>query len=70
MKYFSAGLTKDGLYAEYKKLAKRYHPDVCREENATEIMQEINAEYDSYGIVYDTNGIRIGQMKLCHFSSV
>ena len=33
--------------AKYKTLAKKYHPDVSKEENADKIMKEINAEYDA-----------------------
>ena len=35
------------LSAKYKTLAKKYHPDVSKEENADKIMKEINAEYDA-----------------------
>ena len=43
--YFK-GQTIEELKKEYKTLCKQYHPDICTLENATEIMQEINAEYD------------------------
>ena len=46
MSYFKPGLTKKELTEEYRRLAKLYHPDVCKDVNATEIMAEINAEYD------------------------
>ena len=46
--YFKAGLSKDELTLEYRRLAKQYHPDVCKEPNANEIMQKINIEYDNY----------------------
>lgn len=35
------------LTAEYRKLAKQYHPDVCKEEFATEIFADIAQEYNS-----------------------
>lgn len=35
------------LSTKYKTLAKKYHPDVSKEENADKIMKEINAEYDA-----------------------
>ena len=43
--YFK-GQTIEELKKEYKTLCKKYHPDICKQENATEIMQEINSEYD------------------------
>ena len=43
--YFK-GQTIEELKKEYKTLCKQYHPDICKQENATEIMQEINAEYE------------------------
>ena len=43
--YFK-GQTIEELKKEYKTLCKKYHPDICKQENATEIMQEINAEYE------------------------
>lgn len=48
MKYFKSGLSKDELLAEYRVLVKKYHPDICKLQNATEVMQEINEEYDNY----------------------
>ena len=48
MGYFKTGLTRDQLTAEYRRLAKQYHPDICKDANATEIMTAINAEYDRY----------------------
>lgn len=48
MKYFIDGLTKEELKKEYKTLAKKYHPDICKEAGATAIMAEINKEYDEY----------------------
>ena len=43
--YFK-GQTIEELKKEYKTLCKKYHPDICKQENATEIMQEINSEYE------------------------
>ena len=34
------------LKAEYKALAKKYHPDVCRHPDSNSAMQQIIAEYD------------------------
>lgn len=48
MKYFKPGLTKEELKKEYKLLARKYHPDVCKDKDATKIMQEINDEFDKY----------------------
>lgn len=46
MKHFQNIKTLEELKSAYKKLAFKYHPDICHEPNATEIMQEINNEYD------------------------
>lgn len=46
MKYFKDCKTLEDLKKEYKKLAMKFHPDICKDENATEIMQAINNEYD------------------------
>ncbi len=32
------------LNAEYRKLAKQYHPDLCKQNDAKEIFQEITNE--------------------------
>ncbi len=44
MKWFEGCETMDELKAEYKRLAKRWHPDL--EGGNLEAMQQINAEYD------------------------
>jgi len=56
--------TTDDIKKAYKELAKKYHPDVSKEENATEKFKEINEaysvlsdsekkqNYDSYGEAY------------------
>jgi molecular chaperone DnaJ len=36
------GASKDEIKKAYKKLAKKYHPDVSKEENSTEKFKEIN----------------------------
>ena len=43
MKYFANIKTLDELKAQYRRLAMQYHPD---REGSTEIMQQINAEYE------------------------
>jgi hypothetical protein len=48
MQYFRDGLDNEELRKEYKKLAKKYHPDICKDPNATEIMKEINHQFDEY----------------------
>lgn len=50
MKWFKSGLTKEELNKEYKRLAKQYHPDMAAQsgKDTTEIMKEINSEYDDY----------------------
>lgn len=56
MKYFKEGLTSEELKHEYKKLAKKYHPDL-NSEDTTEIMKAINQEYDTYFTVIRYNEI-------------
>lgn len=55
MKYFIDGLTKEQLKREYKALAKKYHPDICKDKNANSIMAAINEEYDSYFAILTPN---------------
>lgn len=38
--------TKDEIKTAYKNLAKKYHPDICKEKNAVEMMKKINNAYD------------------------
>lgn len=46
MKYFKDCKTLEDLKKEYKKLMIKYHPDLNKDANATNITQEINNEYD------------------------
>lgn len=46
MKYFVNVKTLEELKKEYRKLAKKYHPDLNKDKDTTEIMQEINREYE------------------------
>ena len=46
--FFQYGLTKEELTKAYRQLAKQYHPDVCGDPRANEIMAQINEEYDNY----------------------
>ncbi len=39
--------TVDDIKKAYRKLARKYHPDVSKESNAEEMMQRINIAYDS-----------------------
>lgn len=49
MKWFKPGLTQDELKKAYRDLAKKYHPDVNRDNpDAVKNMQEINEEFDVY----------------------
>ena len=48
MKWFKDGLSKEELKKEYKLLARKYHPDISKDPDATKIMQEINDEFDKY----------------------
>lgn len=58
MKYFTNVQTLEELKKEYKKLAKKYHPDL-NGGTTVKIMQEINAEYD----------ILFNKVKDCHINS-
>lgn len=42
--------TKDEIKAAYRTLAKKYHPDVNKSANATEMFQEIS---EAYEVLYD-----------------
>ena len=46
MKYFKNCKTLEELKKEYKRLMIKYHPDLNKDENATNIAQAINNEYD------------------------
>lgn len=49
--YEELGVTRDATAEQikkaYRKLARKYHPDVSKEENAEEKMQTINVAYDT-----------------------
>lgn len=59
MAYFRQGLTKEELTTEYRRLAKQYHPDICKDANATEIMTAINEEYDQYFITIQKTSVGV-----------
>ncbi len=46
MNWFDDCFNIGDLNTKYKNLVKKYHPDVSKEENALEIMKEINNQYD------------------------
>lgn len=46
MTFFENVTTLDELKAQYKKLIKKYHPDLNRDTDTTETMKAVNAEYD------------------------
>ncbi len=52
--YAALGLTKFASKSEikgkFRELAKKWHPDICKEPNATQMMQEIT---EAYLILYD-----------------
>lgn len=41
------GATFEEIKKAYRKLARKYHPDVSKESNAAEVMQKINVAYDT-----------------------
>ena len=49
--YQELGLQRDAatddIKKAYRKLARKYHPDVSKESNAEEMMQKINVAYDT-----------------------
>lgn len=48
MVFFKDGLNEEELKKEYRRLAKIYHPDISKDPNATEIMKELNEQFDKY----------------------
>jgi len=46
MQYFNECTCLEDLKDLYRKLCLKYHPDVSKETTATEIMQQINAQYE------------------------
>lgn len=44
--YFSDVRTMEDLKQEYRKLAKKFHPDLNREKDTTTIMQAVNNQYE------------------------
>src|SRR5690625_3981841 len=45
-KFFPNVNTIEELKQQYRKLAKKYHPDISTHPEATQIMQSINNQYD------------------------
>lgn len=41
------GATKQQIQAAYRKLAMRWHPDLCKDPQAEKMMVRINRAYDS-----------------------
>lgn len=48
MQWFRDDLDSEELKKEYRRLAKQYHPDVCKDPDAEEKMKEINHQFDQY----------------------
>lgn len=46
MEFFNNCCCIEELKETYRKLCFKYHPDVSKEENAVEIMKQINTKYD------------------------
>lgn len=47
MNYFHSVTTVEESKKMYRQLAKQYHPDINKDASATEIMAEINSEYEA-----------------------
>lgn len=69
----SKSASKDEIHSAYRKLAKKYHPDICKEPDAAEKYKEVQeahdvlmdenkrAAYDRYGhAAFDANGNTAG----------
>ena len=54
-KYFNNCKSINDIKETYKKLVKQFHPDLNQNSDTTQIMQEVNNEYDS--ILSDKNFI-------------
>lgn len=54
MKYFQNVKSIEDLKEQYKKLTKKYHPDLNRDFDTTEIMKAINAEFTELHKRYKT----------------
>lgn len=50
--------TVDDIKKAYRKLARKYHPDVSKESDAEEMMQRINVAYDTLSNVEKEKTIR------------
>lgn len=46
--WFKDGLNEEELKKEYRRLAKKYHPDINHDPDAEEKMKEINEQFDLY----------------------
>lgn len=48
MIWFKDNLSEEELKKEYRKLCKKFHPDVSKDPNAEVYMKEINEQFDQY----------------------
>ena len=48
----SKNATKDEIKSAFRKLAKKYHPDISKEENAEEKFKEVQ---EAYSVLSDDN---------------
>ncbi len=51
----SKGASKDEIKKAYRRLAKKYHPDVSKEENAIEKFKEVQ---EAYEVLSDDQSVR------------
>lgn len=71
IKYFAGVKTIEDLKKEYRRLSKKYHPDLNRDRDTTKIMSDINNEYEFlFSRLKDTKTDTQGHKEHGNFRSV